>query len=451
LSQAEEKLTKLKVIEPSSRITDFGRQVHSLGGNANIAIMLLKSAELSLGHQSLACALAGLLESKDPLPQAQSVEVTRRLRFLLENKQHSIWMLIKQWHRKLNINISEWPLHDTALVLAFGFPQWIAKHRSEGRFSLANGSGAVLRIDDDLLRQLGNHSTADKKQGWLVVANMQLTDKQSDSAMIRYAEPIEFADLKKHFDYFIETKETVQWDDEKQRITASEAQFFAQVSFSKKHLPKPSAASLAEVWKQVILKKGIKALPFDERTTQLIKRVALVNEATNTNSQSSALPDFSDKALLNSIDEWLLPFLVEQTSWQALTKLPYYQLLSQQMDYQQLKVLNTLLPESIVIPTGRKASIAYNDEGKAILSVRMQELYGLQEHPTILNGTLPITCELLSPAQRPLQTTDDLIGFWKGSYKQVQKEMKGRYPRHFWPDDPANSPATASTKKRMQS
>jgi ATP-dependent helicase HrpB len=120
------------------------------------------------------------------------------------------------------------------------------------------------------------------------------------------------------------------------------------------------------------------------------------------------------------------------------------------MDYQQLKKLDSLLPESIVIPTGRKAGIDYNEDGKALLSLRMQELYGMQQHPTLLNGKLTITCELLSPAQRPLQTTDDLIGFWQGSYKQIQKEMKGRYPRHFWPDDPANSPATATIKKRMQ-
>jgi ATP-dependent helicase HrpB len=141
--------------------------------------------------------------------------------------------------------------------------------------------------------------------------------------------------------------------------------------------------------------------------------------------------------------------LTNKSTWQAFSNLPFYQLLSQKMDYKQLKQLDSLLPEGIVIPTGRKVGINYNEEGKALLSVRMQELYGMQQHPTLLNGKLPITCELLSPAQRPLQTTDNLIGFWQGSYKQIQKEMKGRYPRHFWPDDPANAPATATIKKRM--
>jgi len=191
-------------------------------------------------------------------------------------------------------------------------------------------------------------------------------------------------------------------------------------------------------------------LSFDDRSQQLIKRVRLFNGVYSTAGQNEAFPDFSDSALLQNVDQWLLPFLADKNSWQALTNLPFYQLLSQQMDYQQLKKLESLLPESIAIPTGRKATIYYSDEGQALLSVRMQELYGLQEHPTLLNGKLPITCELLSPAQRPLQTTDDLIGFWLGSYKQIQKEMKGRYPRHFWPDDPANSLATATTKKRMQ-
>jgi ATP-dependent helicase HrpB len=115
-----------------------------------------------------------------------------------------------------------------------------------------------------------------------------------------------------------------------------------------------------------------------------------------------------------------------------------------------MQSLNNALPEAILIPTGRKANIEYREDGTATLSVRMQEVYGMQQHPRLLNDSLALTFELLSPAQRPLQTTQDLIGFWAGSYKQIQKEMKGRYPRHFWPDDPSNAPATATTKKRMQ-
>lgn len=449
ISQGEEKLMSLGVIGENNKVSEFGRQVHSLGGNANIAIMLLKSAQLSRAHQSLACALAALLESKDPLPQAQTVEVTLRLTFLLKHKQHNIWLLIKQWHRKQNIQLVEWPLQDLAIILAFGFPQWIAKHRSEDRFSLANGSGAILGINDDLLRQLGAQRLSKKNQGWLAIGHMQLTDKQMDSAIIRYAEPISFENLQTYFSHFFEEKEIVQWDEEKQRITASESQFFGRIPFAKKPLPKPSAASLAKVWKQQIQKKGLQTLPFDTRSQQLIKRVGLLHTTINKRKQSDTFPDFSESALLQNIDQWLLPFLTEKNTWQALSNLSFYQLLSQQMDYKQLQQLDSLLPESIVIPTGRRARIDYNEEGKAFLSVRMQELYGLQQHPKLLNGKLPITCELLSPAQRPLQTTDDLIGFWQGSYKQIQKEMKGRYPRHFWPDDPVNSPATATIKKRM--
>jgi ATP-dependent helicase HrpB len=449
LAQGEDKLMSLGIIKQSNKMTEFGRKVHALGGNANIAIMLLKSAKLSRAHQSLACALAALLESKDPLPQAQTAEVTPRLTFLLKNKQHNIWLLIKQWHRKQNIQVVEWPLQDLAIVLAFGFPQWIAKHRSEERFSLANGGGATLSINDDLLRQLSAQSLSTKNQRWLAIGHMQLTDKQMDSALIRYAEPISFDHLQTHFSQFFDDKEIVQWDEDKQRISASESQFFGRISYSKKTLPKPSSTSLIEVWKQLIQKKGIHLLPFDLRSLQLIKRVGLLNRTLNSAEQSNTFPDFSEVGLLQTIDQWLLPFLTNKSTWQAFSNLPFYQLLSQKMDYKQLQQLDSLLPEGIVIPTGRKVGINYNEEGKALLSVRMQELYGMQQHPTLLNGKLPITCELLSPAQRPLQTTDNLIGFWQGSYKQIQKEMKGRYPRHFWPDDPANAPATATIKKRM--
>jgi ATP-dependent helicase HrpB len=177
----------------------------------------------------------------------------------------------------------------------------------------------------------------------------------------------------------------------------------------------------------------------------LLKRVDLAR----TISDNGEFPDLSEAALLQNLEIWLLPYLTDKSTWQGLCGLPFYQLLSQQMDYQQVKKLNNLLPESIDIPIGRKANVNYNAEGKAILSVRMQEMYGLKIHPTLLSGTLPITCELLSPAQRPIQTTEDIVSFWSGSYKQVQKEMKGKYPRHFWPDDPANAPATSTTKKRM--
>jgi ATP-dependent helicase HrpB len=120
------------------------------------------------------------------------------------------------------------------------------------------------------------------------------------------------------------------------------------------------------------------------------------------------------------------------------------------MDYTLQQKLDSLLPENIDIPIGRKAKLDYRENNKVFLAVRMQELYGLQQHPYLLNGKLAVTVELLSPAQRPIQTTEDIVGFWQGSYREVQKEMKGRYPRHFWPDDPLNAPATSTTKKRME-
>lgn len=463
LSQAQDKLEDLGVIsyaqnDPTSeiksvKVSDFGRQVHALGGNVNIAIMLLKSAKLSVEHQSMACAIAALLESKDPLAQSVTVEVSSRLVFLLNNRQHLMWTLIKQWHRKFKVEICAWPLHDTGILLAFGSPQWIAKPRGAGRFILANGGGASVNIEDDLLRHIGEptaHSNAQagqlKTQRWIAIGNMQLSDKQTDSAIIRYAEAISNEALEVYFPNFFKEKESVFWDQEKQRISAAKIRSFGCIQISKTPMPSPPKLALMQIWKDVIYQKGLSSIPLDERTRQLLQRVNLARKI----SKASEFPDLSEAALLQSIDTWLLPYLIDKNTWQALCGLPFYQLISQKMDYVQLQKLNDLLPESISIPTGRKAGIYYNSEGKALLSVRMQELYGLKQHPTLLNGALAITCELLSPAQRPIQTTEDIVSFWKGSYKQVQKEMKGKYPRHFWPEDPANSPATSTTKKRMQ-
>jgi len=441
LARATQTLGGLAAIDKAQQVTQLGRQVHLLGGDIHIAMMLLRSAALGPSHQSLACALAALLESKDPLPDKLSAELSLRLAFLLNNRHHSIWLLIKQWHRKLNILITQWPVHDTGLILAFGFPHWIAKHSEQGRFSLANGSGAVLNSQDNLMHVLQNNNTSHSLSSWLAIGHMQLIDK---NAVIRYAEPIDASLLKKYFGHLRYDKESVQWDADKHKITAFSADYFAAILVSKKALPNPSADALEQAWLTHIEKVGVYSLPFDKRSLQLSQRVSLFNVNTEP-----PLPDFSETGLMATIEEWLLPYLRDKSTWQALSHLPFYQLLSQRLDYQQLTKLNACLPETILIPTGRYAAIEYNQNRKAILSVRVQELYGMTQHPTLLNGSLPITCELLSPANRPVQTTEDIVGFWNGSYVQIQKEMKGRYPRHYWPDDPANSQATSVTKKRM--
>jgi ATP-dependent helicase HrpB len=226
-----------------------------------------------------------------------------------------------------------------------------------------------------------------------------------------------------------------------------------KIIIHKQPIKRPSKQHILSIWRDVIHAKGMVDMPFNDEAQQLIYRVQLAASFAGVPSFSAfhAFPDFTGSGLLNSIDSWLMPYLSNILTWQQFTQCHFLQQLLNELDFAQQKNLNKQLPKRLILPSGSSAQLTYTSSNSVVLSVRMTELYGLQRHPTVAQQRVPITVELLSPAGRPIQTTQDLPRFWQGSYKEVQKEMKGRYPRHFWPDDPANAQATTRTKKRMNS
>jgi ATP-dependent helicase HrpB len=220
-----------------------------------------------------------------------------------------------------------------------------------------------------------------------------------------------------------------------------------KIVIHKQPIKRPSEQHILSIWQNVIHDKGIAKITFNEDVQQLIYRVQLAASF----SGAISFPDFTESGLLNSIDRWLTPYLTDKLTWQQFIQCDFFKQLINELDYSQQQSLNKQLPKRLALPSGRSAQLTYSSGNSVVLSVRMTELYGLQLHPTVVQQQVPITVELLSPAGRPIQTTQDLPRFWQGSYKEVQKDMKGRYPRHYWPDDPANAQATARTKKRMNS
>jgi ATP-dependent helicase HrpB len=443
LSQGFALLRQLELLDEHKKLTALGRKAHGLGCHPSIAVMLLKSAKMSTEHLSMACALAALIENKDPMGRtANGASLAARLHFVLQQKNHVIWQAIRQWHSKLACRLLDWPLEDTAVLVGYAYPQWLAKQRKDERYQLVNGSGAVLHQDDALT----THS-------WLAVANMQTTDRQQDNAQIHYAESLTLLQLEQHFEHLIEKKERVDWDPENQRIVSEMQKTLGKIIIHKQPIKRPSEQHILTIWRDVIHAKGIAGIPFNEDAQQLIYRVQLAASFTKAPSfsASQAFPDFTESGLLKSIDTWLMPYLTNTLTWQQFTQCQFLQQLLNVLDFAQQQNLNKELPKRLALPSGRSVQLTYNPGNSVVLSVRMTELYGLQCHPAVAQQQVPITVELLSPAGRPIQTTQDLPRFWQGSYKEVQKEMKGRYPRHFWPDDPANAQATARTKKRMDS
>ena len=443
LSQGFGLLKQLELLDVNKKLTALGRKAHGLGCHPSIAVMLVKSAKMSSEHLSMACALAALIENKDPMGRnTNGASLAARLHFVLQQKNHVIWQTIRQWHSKLACRLLTWPLEDTAILVGYAYPQWLAKQRKNERYQLVNGSGAVLYQDDVLT----THT-------WLAIANMQTSDRQQDNAQIRYAESLTLLQLEQHFQHLIEKKEYVAWDHENQRIVSEMQKTLGKIVIHKQPIKRPSEQHILTIWQSVIQDKGIAGIPFNEDVQQLIYRVRLAASFTGDPSFSAlqALPDFTESGLLNSIDRWLIPYLTHTLTWQQFTQCHFQQQLLNELDYAQQQYLNKQLPKRLALPSARSAQLTYTSSNSVVLSVRMTELYGLQRHPTVAQQQVPITVELLSPAGRPIQTTQDLPRFWQGSYKEVQKEMKGRYPRHFWPDDPANAAATARTKKRMSS
>lgn len=434
IQQANQLLIDLQALDAQGKLTAHGRALQQMGGHPSIANMLVNSQHISPAHQSLAAAIASLLEHKDPLKRSNTAQLQLRLQYCQHNKQHAIWQHIRHWHQRVGGKVQDWPLEDSALLLGYAYPQWIAKRRDNGGFLLANGSGARLHRDDPMAAQ-----------PWLVIGAMLSTDKQQGDVQITLAEPLSLAQLQQHFCHLIQTNFYCAWDQSKQAIVAQQRQMLGKIVLSSQSVNQIDQPHLDQIWQQVIQQKGIGNLPFNDATWQLIYRIRLAQQLIPAENW----PDMSEQGLLDDLAQWLLPYLVNVMSWKQVSQLNFTDMLLNRLDWSLQQKLNRVFPTRYTVPSGSDIKLDYHPDGDVSLSVRMQELYGMQDTLTLANGELPVLIELLSPAHRPIQKTRDLASFWQGSYKEVQKEMKGRYPKHYWPDDPANALATTKTKKFM--
>ncbi|WP_166423441.1 ATP-dependent helicase HrpB [Paraglaciecola sp. 20A4] len=434
LKQAHSVLMGLQVLDEHHQVSTHGKAVHALGGQANIATMLLKSKVLGVGHQSLACAIAVLLEDKDPLGSQAGSLCYERLTLLQQQKKHPLWRVIHQWYKKLGCVDAPWPLDDTGVLIGFAFPQWIGKSSGNGRYALLDGTGAQLSENDPLVGQ-----------PWLAIGQMLLSDTYQSNARITLAEPISKAQIELHFSHLISKEMRCEWDESRGAISGHSLQRLGNIVLSQTPTGKPSSDQINQIWREQINQRGVMALPFSDNALQLIYRLRMARRYLTDRQW----PDVNDVGLMATIDDWLLPYLSDVLSWQQLSKLDFHALLLNQLDYNAQQLLNQLLPNKMTVPSSSRIPLEYDAHGGVSLAVRMQEVYGLTDTPLVARGQVKVQMVLLSPAGRPLQQTQDLAGFWQGSYKEVQKEMKGRYQKHFWPDDPANAQATSKTKKKM--
>lgn len=422
LQAARRLLLMLGALE-GERLSARGRKMAAMGNDPRLAAMLVNADEGD--SAATAAMLAAILE--DP-PRGGGTDLSG----LFSRRQPGWQQRSQQLLKRLQVRNGE---PDSALImplLARAFSDRIARRRGqEGRYQLANGMGAMLDADD----ALGRHE-------WLI-APLLLQGSASPDARILLAQPLDIASLIQACPDLLRQSDTVEWDEAQGTLKAWRRMRIGQLTVSVQPLAKPSEEELHQAMLNGIRDKGLAVLNWTPEAEQFRLRL---------HCAAKWLPEYDwpavdEASLLATLENWLLPHMTGVQSLRSLKSLNVTQALRGLLDYAMLQRLDSELPGHYTVPTGSRITIRYHEDNPPALAVRMQEMFGEAKTPTIAQGRVPLVLELLSPAQRPLQITRDLSAFWQGAYREVQKEMKGRYPKHVWPDDPANTAPTRRTKK----
>ncbi|EJS8838728.1 ATP-dependent helicase HrpB [Salmonella enterica] len=422
LQAARRLLLMLGALE-GERLSARGRKMAAMGNDPRLAAMLVNADEGD--SAATAAMLAAILE--DP-PRGGGTDLS----VLFSRRQPGWQQRSQQLLKRLQVRNGE---PDSALImplLARAFSDRIARRRGqEGRYQLANGMGAMLDADD----ALGRHE-------WLI-APLLLQGSASPDARILLAQPLDIASLIQSCPDLLRQSDTVEWDEAQGTLKAWRRMRIGQLTVNVQPLAKPSEEELHQAMLNGIRDKGLAVLNWTPEAEQFRLRL---------HCAAKWLPEYDwpavdEASLLATLENWLLPHMTGVQSLRSLKSLNVTQALRGLLDYAMLQRLDSELPGHYTVPTGSRITIRYHEDNPPALAVRMQEMFGEAKTPTIAQGRVPLVLELLSPAQRPLQITRDLSAFWQGAYREVQKEMKGRYPKHVWPDDPANTAPTRRTKK----
>ncbi|WP_371993680.1 ATP-dependent helicase HrpB [Vibrio amylolyticus] len=435
LKQAKQLLISLGLMNQRDQLTSIGKQAHQFGLDPRIASMLAQSLTGDDALFQTAVAVAALVEE----PERNTLDLQDslyRLKQGTHQKSKAILQRAAQLAAKCDKSFSLNSVQEqyVAVVLCLAFPDRIAQSRptKNGKFVLSNGHGVEVE---------GSHSLSDCD--YLVA--IDLMRGQQNISRVFLAVNLDIALLQQHFPTLFVQQEAVEWNENKGRLIAENQLKLGALVITRKELPKLDKQKMTDALLNYVNQKGLSVLNWSQSATELLTRIRCAAEWL----PDRPWPLVDEESLLNELDTWLAPYMVGVTSLKGLKNIDLVQALSAYLSWPLNQEIDQWLPISHTLPTGTKKRIRYEVGREPILSVRMQEIFGEKESPLIALGKKKIVLELLSPAQRPLQVTQDLASFWAGSYKDVQKEMKGRYPKHVWPDDPATHVATSKTKRQF--
>jgi len=444
-NQARDLLRSLEALDEQGRITAHGRRLARIGTHPRLAHMIIRGSEL--GQRRVALEIAALLGERDLLRSAGPQDVDLRLRVEALHQQagsaasidpavrQRVYRSIEQLSRQIEAAGTSQPRSSeaTGQLLSLAYPDRIARSRgSGGRYLLTSGRGAKLSMP----QSLAQHE-------FIVIADLDAGERE---ASIRLAAPLQRAALEDLFVTHIEARERIAWDAREQAVVMQRERWLGAVLLDERRLEHPDPTAVLHAMLNGVRELGMDHLPWSPAARGLQARMLFA--ARFDSAKDARWPAVDDARLGTDLEAWLAPWLSGISRRDQLNRLDLYAILSGLLDWPQQQRLEQLAPSHLVVPSGSRIVIDYATAAPTI-AVRLQEVFGMRATPMLADGKVPLTLQLLSPAQRPVQVTRDLGSFWARGYAEVKKELKGRYPKHYWPDDPLTAQPTARTKKRM--
>jgi ATP-dependent helicase HrpB len=436
LAQASDTLHQLNALE-HGKITAHGKKIHQLPCHPRIAHMLLEAQE----HHSLELAtdIAAILEERDPLPREAGIDINLRIetlrRFRGEDRLGKKFIRIEKvadsYRRMFNIEADNGLIDpfETGLILSHAYPERIAFARpgNNAQFQLSNGKYAMVGHRDDLAHE-----------PWLAISAIDARDGLGKVFMASPLNPRDLAPMVKE-------REVITWDTKRGGLIATKDLRIGSIVLQSKPLPDPDESHLKQAISDAIKKEGEQLLDFNEGVHQWQNRVLSLRKW----NPQDGWPEVGTATLLMTNATWLKPYLDGVKKPEDLKKIPLLEVLQHSLEYEKQELLNKLAPIELEVPSGSQIRLFYREDGEApILAVRLQEIFGLSDTPKVNGGTKAVLIHLLSPGFKPVQITADLRSFWDNAYFEVKRDLKRRYPKHAWPDDPWKAEAVRGVKRK---
>lgn len=445
LALARDLLQQLEAIDSKGNPTTHGKALAGLGLSPRFGHLVMRGQKVGLG--GTACALAALLSDRDILKPIQISwsdplpDIALRLELLIgkrpptpgftidENTLRRIKEQATHLRQKLRGQTDPITLPAAGFLTALAYPDRLAQRETTGRVRLVSGQRAALPTE-----LFGEAE-------FYAVAHLEVSAKPR----VLLAATISKTEILHHFSHQLEQVQEIRWDAASERVIARQITRLGALTLEETTRTNPDQERVAEVLLQTLQDRGIERLPWSDEAARTRQRLAFLHHLA-----PSQWPDVSDTALATTLEDWLLPHLPGIRSLEQVARLDFKEILLAGLSWEQRQEMEILAPSYLEVPSGSCIALDYSEVASPVLAVRLQEVFGMLDTPRIGGGKVPLLIHLLSPASRPVQVTRDLRSFWNTGYFDVRKDLRGRYPKHHWPDDPVSAPPTRGTKKRPQ-